>query len=294
MVARAAYNAGFRGDALVVAVAIAKGESSYNPNAIGDTQLENDKWGPSHGLWQIRTLRNPQNYSGADLLRVADGRLFDPQTNAEAAFAISKGGKDFSPWTVYTSGKYLNFLDEARAAVAAMCNGQSPQEAFNMLFSSGGGPGANIGSLIKDYIPISGLSNATLLKLTQSKVELQSPSDITFKSLDSLLNPLQKARSLISMVNTLDSTVFNLGTLALGLGPVFSFANEIFPLDISGLSAALGAITNPIGNLSSAIQFLSGLDFDISIDDVPSFDIPFFDGLPQSIFYYSNHDFIKG
>ncbi len=293
LAARAAYNAGFRGDALVMAVAIAKGESSYNPNALGDVGIQTDKWGPSHGLWQIRTLKNPQNYGFPDTLRVADGRLYDPQTNAEAAFAISKGGTDFTPWSVYTAGIYRNFLDEARAAVAALCNSESPEAAFNMLFGSSHCPGADIGSLIKDYLPIPDLSTSTLLKLTEEGINMQSPSDITFKSLSSLLNPLSKARSLMNMASALDSTIFNVGTLALSLGPVFSFASVAFTLDIGGLSAALGALTGPIGNLASAVSFLQGLDFDISIDDVPSFDIPLFDGLPQSIFYYSNHDLTK-
>lgn len=120
LAARVAYNAGFTGQSLVVAVAIAGAESRYNPNAIGDTTLVNSKWGPSLGFWQCRTLVNPSAYSYPDTLRI-NPDLYDPQKNANAAYAFSKQGQNFGPWSTYMSKAYLNFVDTAITAINGMC-----------------------------------------------------------------------------------------------------------------------------------------------------------------------------
>ena len=46
-------------------------ESSGSSDAVGDVSLVNDKWGPSIGLFQIRSLRHPEDYGAVDRLRVA-------------------------------------------------------------------------------------------------------------------------------------------------------------------------------------------------------------------------------
>ena len=55
-VAALARNAGLTGAGLVTAVAVAKGESGWRTDARGDVALVDAKWGPSIGLWQIRSL----------------------------------------------------------------------------------------------------------------------------------------------------------------------------------------------------------------------------------------------
>lgn len=92
-------------------IAIAMAESSGNPSAIGDKDLVNNKWGESIGLFQIRSLRNPSEYSGADTLRDRE-KLFDPIYNAKAAYEISRQGKNWSAWTTYTSGAYEKYMSE--------------------------------------------------------------------------------------------------------------------------------------------------------------------------------------
>lgn len=72
--------------------------------------LHNPKWGPSVGWFQIRSLRNPEAWGAVDKLRVAE-LLRDAQYNAHAAFAISKGGTDFTFWSVFNSKAYEKFLD---------------------------------------------------------------------------------------------------------------------------------------------------------------------------------------
>ena len=114
-VAAYAKQAGFIGNAAVIAVAVAMGESGLNPSAMGDTALANATWGPSIGLWQIRSL-NAEKGKGTS--RDAT-RLTDPAFNARSAYAISNGGKNWRPWTVYTTGAYLRHMTLARIAVNA-------------------------------------------------------------------------------------------------------------------------------------------------------------------------------
>jgi hypothetical protein len=71
----------------------------------------NPKWGPSIGWFQIRSLRDPSSGNTADKLRVAE-LLRDAQYNAIAAFKISKGGTDFTPWSVFQHETYLQYLDQ--------------------------------------------------------------------------------------------------------------------------------------------------------------------------------------
>jgi hypothetical protein len=108
-VVKHAANAGFKGDALVTAVAVAKAESGFDAAAIGDEHLVDAKWGPSAGLWQIRSLKAD---SGTGRHRDFT-RLFDPAFNARSAYAISGGGTNFNPWSVYKNGRYKQHLQEA-------------------------------------------------------------------------------------------------------------------------------------------------------------------------------------
>lgn len=94
-----ASNAGFSGDDLNTAVAIALAESSGNPNAVGDLTITP---GGSIGLWQVNLKYHPE-YT-ADELR-------DPQTNANAAYAIYQAaGNQFTPWSTFNSGAYVAYL----------------------------------------------------------------------------------------------------------------------------------------------------------------------------------------
>jgi hypothetical protein len=113
-IAYVAQQAGFRGEKLVLAVAISLGESSGNPNANGDTTITDGTWGPSVGLWQIRSI-NAQRGTGGER---DQERLTDPYFNARSAWSISSQGTDFGPWTVYTRGLYHQHMSAARQGAA--------------------------------------------------------------------------------------------------------------------------------------------------------------------------------
>lgn len=103
--------AGFAGHALDIALGVSFAESEGYSDAIGDTTLVNDKWGPSIGLFQVRSLKYPHIWGPADSYREVFA-LRNPYYNAVAAYAISKGGTDWQPWSVYRSEAYLRYVGD--------------------------------------------------------------------------------------------------------------------------------------------------------------------------------------
>jgi hypothetical protein len=112
--AAAAYQAGFRGEDLVTAVAIARVESTWNPQATN---------GSYFGLWQIAAEHKgkvPGWNTQAD--------IFDPLLNARYAFALysarpGSGEAKFADWIPFEQSDYHQYLDIARQAVAATAGG---------------------------------------------------------------------------------------------------------------------------------------------------------------------------
>ena len=78
-------------------------------DAVGDLDKVDPKWGPSISHFQIRSLREPELWGPLDRVRVAE-LLRDPVYATKAAFVISKGGTDFTPWSAFKSGSYLPFV----------------------------------------------------------------------------------------------------------------------------------------------------------------------------------------
>lgn len=113
-IAALALGAGWSPGDATTATAIALAESSGRTDAVGDEHLTDSTWGPSIGLWQVRSLR-AEDGSGA--ARDAT-RLTDPQFNARAAYQISSGGGTWRPWSMYTNGGYRRHLGVARDGVA--------------------------------------------------------------------------------------------------------------------------------------------------------------------------------
>lgn len=81
-----------------VAAAVAIAESGGDPKALGDLGL-----GISRGLWQINLRWHPE-YNKPEI------DLYDPDTNAQAAYAVSRGGTYWKPWATFNSGAYQAFM----------------------------------------------------------------------------------------------------------------------------------------------------------------------------------------
>jgi hypothetical protein len=105
--------AGLTHEQAITATAITDGESGRDPGKVGDQSLADAKWGPSVGLWQIRTLRAETGTGGTRDIN----RLKDPTFNARSMFAESEHGTNWRPWTVYKSGEYVSSIPAVRAAV---------------------------------------------------------------------------------------------------------------------------------------------------------------------------------
>lgn len=114
-IATLARNAGWKGTDLPIAVAVALAESGGDTAARGDTGLVTSKWGPSIGLWQIRSL-NAEKGKGTTRDELAN---VDPATNARHAHEIWQG-QGWGPWTTFGVGKYLLFMPRATAAVTGI------------------------------------------------------------------------------------------------------------------------------------------------------------------------------
>ena len=94
----------------------------------------------SYGLWQINRRAHPQ-YSAAS--------LYTTTGNANAAVAISSGGKSFSAWSTYTTGAYKQYLTSggtpppqsgAGDTLLSANVGSRSLSAWNRLSVSLGGP----------------------------------------------------------------------------------------------------------------------------------------------------------
>lgn len=102
-----ASRAGFTGQNLVIAIAVALAESG---GSVGAINTANKDGSTDRGLWQINSVHKQFQQS----------RLFDPAYNAFAAFQIS-GGHNWFPWATYTTTdprrSYTRFLNDAQKAV---------------------------------------------------------------------------------------------------------------------------------------------------------------------------------
>jgi len=86
---------GFEGNALKTAWAVARVESNGRPMALNDNHKTGDK---SYGIFQINMLGELGVDRKEKFELVSNKELFDPVTNAEITYYMTKGGKDWSSW----------------------------------------------------------------------------------------------------------------------------------------------------------------------------------------------------
>ena len=88
-------SAGFSGQGLRTAYAIAERESSGRPSAFNGNAATGDL---SYGLFQINMLGTMGPARRKQFGIASNEALFDPSVNARAAYQMSGGGTDFGPW----------------------------------------------------------------------------------------------------------------------------------------------------------------------------------------------------
>jgi hypothetical protein len=118
--ATVARAAGFTGDALVTAVAVAMAESRCDPAATG----HNNGPPPSddRGLWQINDYWHPE---------VSDDCAYDAACNARAAYRIARGGADWTPWSTYNHGLHLAYIEAAERATGVPTSPKRAAKSIN-------------------------------------------------------------------------------------------------------------------------------------------------------------------
>lgn len=103
--------AGFKGEALDIMLGVSYSESVGGwADAVGDYTIVGTKWGPSVGLAQIRTLRDPAAWGGGEWRDIE--KLRDPAYQAQAAWEISSHGTNFEPWSDFKNERYKLFAGE--------------------------------------------------------------------------------------------------------------------------------------------------------------------------------------
>ena len=148
--AAVAYAAGLRDlGSLRTAVAIAGGESGWNPGAVGDTTITDGTWGPSVGLWQIRSLK-AQYGTGEPR---DETRLKDPAFNARSMMQVSGGGANWGPWSVYTSGAYRDHLGTAETAARWAIENMADQGRADGILRALGSSWADAGAAAVGALP---------------------------------------------------------------------------------------------------------------------------------------------
>lgn len=114
-IAHVAQQAGFSGQGLVNAVAVALAESGGDPDAVGQNPGSVDR-----GLWQINSYYHAE---------VSDAQAFDPSQAAIAAYRISNAGSDWSQWSTWQNGAARAQMGAAQTAVAQLAGGTIPTPA---------------------------------------------------------------------------------------------------------------------------------------------------------------------
>lgn len=131
-IAALARGAGFRGEDTLEAVGVALAESSGRPNAVNINTNAKGKYKNSkdQGLWQINNVAHPDVTNP-----------MDPAANAQAAFRISKGGANWSPWVTWKTGAAQKKMTDARKQLTTAELGDGPGWGGVSGAEVGDGPG---------------------------------------------------------------------------------------------------------------------------------------------------------
>lgn len=112
-IAQLVVSNGFQNPAIAVAVALAESGGDTNArNTAGNSPPSTDR-----GLFQINSYWHRE---------VSDACAYNADCCTKAAYRISNGGRNWTPWTTYNVGAHKKYLARAQAAVAAVVNPPAP------------------------------------------------------------------------------------------------------------------------------------------------------------------------
>ena len=102
--------AGFHGEGLHVAWAVAMRESHGRPGALGAMNSNGTR---DHGLFQLNDIHLGRSIEPA--------QVYDADTNAATAYRMTKGGTDWSAWGIGHTG-WAGHLEQSKPAAYAQIN----------------------------------------------------------------------------------------------------------------------------------------------------------------------------
>jgi hypothetical protein len=121
-VAAIAHRAGFRGEDITMAVAVARAESGWNPKAVNNA---NTNGTVDYGLMQINSIHEAI---------LAGGNWADPEDNMKMAFKVWTDSGTWNPtWSTVKNGSYKKYMEEVEVKqeckapvvkVAGTCKGK--------------------------------------------------------------------------------------------------------------------------------------------------------------------------
>lgn len=99
--------AGFSGENLRVAYAVARAESSGRPRAHNNNRVSGDL---SYGIFQINMIDKLGPARRKRYSLSSNDDLYQPELNARIAYEMSDGGRDWTPWGAFTNLSYRKHL----------------------------------------------------------------------------------------------------------------------------------------------------------------------------------------
>jgi len=143
-----AAGAGFSGAGLRNAIAVALAESGGRTDAVG---TNSDRWhSRDRGLWQINDHWHPE---------VSDAAAFDPGRAAAAAYRISGGGRDWSPWSTWKNGTAQAQFGRAQLAANQSAGSSSNAQQAGWFPVIPGTPDVNGLLGLGDLLGLGGITN---------------------------------------------------------------------------------------------------------------------------------------
>lgn len=291
------YNAGFRGQDLVIATALIRGESSGNPAAVNGTASDG-KWGPAVGLFQIRTLNNPKQYSGTvDELRDNTARrLEDPNVNAKVAYQIFEkcsppGRWSVGKWESFQSDRidqnFSQYVADAAAAVEELCGGNVSGvsvTAADIVVTEDTSYVDECGHDHEHEEVMFGAVSPSLgssFSMTTAGVTIQSITDLDIKTLsnggfsafsdvvETLNETLVKTNMLMYFSSILVPAISSLASAvgeSFSVPFSFSAGSLVSSIYDGAMPSALREVAGGIGELNDQITALGGLGLDMPLE----------------------------
>lgn len=291
--ARACYNAGFRGSDLVQMVAVLGQESQFGKNVRGPAttdsgkSTQNDpKWYPHClGPFQMRCLRDPSKYGGLDAQRRPDV-AFNLDESAKWAYQLQRS-KGWNQWSGYTDGKYRQYMSIAQEAVNKLCGtsgsntsvvqpgqamaGAAPGTVVGtaggspivMPGSTGTAPSLSAPTLPEPVLDVSALSDTvSVMKITGDSIRMQGVNDVFFKTaIDGVGTSMMCMRSkLDDIVGTFNASMTD--TLGFLRDSTDKYRNMILSMATSlqtGLAQAANSVT-PTNAIAAMVQVINDIN----------------------------------